>query len=1137
MTLNAKNVKSNQIYVKNLLQSCDICCVQEHWLFQFQLDMLNEIDSNFQSHAKAVDERDPISPLQVPRGYGGNAILLRKNWDLKTSLRKDGSDRIVVLEIEAIPSICIISAYLPCRGNTSRERFTEVLQEVEELLHKYSSNHAVFICGDLNSSLTRQPPNDRDSALREFVSKHNLLTQQHGEPTFFHASGDTSAELDYILKNDLAAEISQPVKCMGQHHNNVSDHVPLFTEIEVKFRTGAPTIRTHPRPDWAKCNRKSYEASLNSLFNITHFQPDSPLEDGIEHLTDIVVKATKTSIPGYDPKGRNKKKRPPKPRGPDIQGAAKLSKEAWWRWKCEGSPVHNDHPLKTAMTKAKRNLRKIQRRSHAERRTAELEQIMHSKDINNMFYQLIRKQRTTSKSLTNCIFIDDIKLSSPEEITEGWATHFGNLATPKAKPEYDDTYLDQALEDLALVQDLLQTRGDAALPTDVEEVRTAVSRLNNNKSADYMGLMAEHFKYGGDILYPALVQIINVVFAEKRIPSILKSGTITPIFKKGDIQYPDNYRGITVTSILLKIMEHILNNRHRQILMPTQSRLQSGFTKGTSSVRSALIVSECQLEAKSTKEQLILITLDTRKAFDVVNHSILLRNLLLDGINPAEWSILHDLYSGMTSSVKWQGRLSDPFSINQGVRQGGVLSTEHYKRYNNPLLLKLEDNFRGARIGCIAIPHTTCADDLALLSHSDWETRLMLKTVEDFSRTHRYDINPAKSVCIIQNAKTREIAKEFQLQGESIPLAASTTHLGVHRDTKGKVNTEDKVKIGRRTAYSLLGAGFHGKNGIKQDIKAHIWSTYVIPRMLYGLEVLSYNQTDLKKLEAFQTKTLKQIQHLADRTANVAASALLGVPPISAQIHKNTLNLFYGIIQNPGTVEYSVAERQLAIKALTDESFFSRARRLLLLYDLPNAYSLLASTPEKETWKNILSEAVNQHVTDNWKSEIQEKSSLKYLNPEAVSVGRAHHVYTSVRPNQVDVKRAEIKAKLLTGTYTLQSNRAVFNQYAVDPTCRICNSEAETRIHFISRCPAMKIVREKYKTRIHSCLATEERPYLQDLINGDDGFTQLVLDCTHPTISQVYRLTDEEVKQMELLSRELIWKLHIQRCRELAGDP
>ena len=107
-----------------------------------------------------------------------------------------------------------------------------------------------------------------------------------------------------------------------------------------------------------------------------------------------------------------------------------------------------------------------------------------------------------------------------------------------------------------------------------------------------------------------------------------------------------------------------------------QSPLQFGFTKGLSPVMAALIVSEARAEAKlNTCKPLFLVTLDSQKAFNVVNHTILLDKLYETGIHPALWSIVKDLYSGLTSKVKWLGELSSQFRIRQGVRQGGIVST------------------------------------------------------------------------------------------------------------------------------------------------------------------------------------------------------------------------------------------------------------------------------------------------------------------------------------------------------------------------------------------------------------------------------------------------------------------------------
>ena len=103
----------------------------------------------------------------------------------------------------------------------------------------------------------------------------------------------------------------------------------------------------------------------------------------------------------------------------------------------------------------------------------------------------------------------------------------------------------------------------------------------------------------------------------------------------------------------------------------------------------------------------------------MVDQNSLLHKLYLDGIHDDDWLVLEDLYSDCSSRIKWAGELSHPINIRQGVRQGGVLSASHYKRYNNPLLLQLENRYPGMEIGPISLPHITIADDLALLARSN----------------------------------------------------------------------------------------------------------------------------------------------------------------------------------------------------------------------------------------------------------------------------------------------------------------------------------------------------------------------------------------------------------------------------------
>ena len=108
--------------------------------------------------------------------------------------------------------------------------------------------------------------------------------------------------------------------------------------------------------------------------------------------------------------------------------------------------------------------------------------------------------------------------------------------------------------------------------------------------------------------------------------------------------------------------------------------------------------------------------LDAKAAFDVVCHSHIMRRLYYAGVNDGLWSLIKSLHENASSVVKMSGSTSQPFDIHQGVRQGGILSTDLYKLYVNPLLYQYTDSGVGARIGTILNNNCACADDVCIMS-------------------------------------------------------------------------------------------------------------------------------------------------------------------------------------------------------------------------------------------------------------------------------------------------------------------------------------------------------------------------------------------------------------------------------------
>jgi hypothetical protein len=95
-----------------------------------------------------------------------------------------------------------------------------------------------------------------------------------------------------------------------------------------------------------------------------------------------------------------------------------------------------------------------------------------------------------------------------------------------------------------------------------------------------------------------------------------------------------------------------------------------------------------------------------------------------------------------------------------------------------------------------------------------------------------------------------------------------------------------------------MGAGLHSLSGLNPRASIHLINCYVILRLLYRLDVIQLSAIDVKNLNVYFNKLIKQIQHLPERTANAGALLLIGQIPIEGQIHKRMLCTFRNVIAN-----------------------------------------------------------------------------------------------------------------------------------------------------------------------------------------------------------------------------------------------
>ena len=759
-----------------------------------------------------------------------------------------------------------------------------------------------------------------------------------------------------------------------------------------------------------------------------------------------------------------------------------------------------------------------------------------SEPTTDKFYKLIRRNKGGSRSQASSLIVDGHEISSPDQQRKSFAQYFEDLSVPKNE-KYDSAFLDLCNTRHELITEYCEENAAILDPITNSEVKQAISQLNTKKAPDEFGLTAEHLKYAGNSLIKDITDTFNQIICDKRVPEAFKTGIVTPVLKKSkDPTNMDNYRGITVTPIIGKLFESVLLPRLEQSL--EHSSLQFGFTKGLSPIMSALLVSEARAEAKiNSCKPLFLVTLDSRKAFDVVNHIIMLDKLYEAGIHPTLWTIVKDMYAGLTSKVKWIGELSESFKILQGGRQGGILSTCFYKTYINPCLVELKQHRLGLCIGTVYCGCPTCADDLAFLSNCENELQVMMNVAKRNAMKDHVTIHPDKSNVVLLNSHNSVSKKNFSLDmgDKTVQFSSSTTHLGLLRSEVNEniINIEERISLARRTLYALINTGVHGSNGLNPRISYKIYQCYVIPRLLYGLEVLPLTQSQINILSKFHLDNLKRFQSLPTRVATCAVYLLLGVLPLEAELHKRQLGLLYNILISDNETMQQLAERQIAINLDNKLSYFSRVQDILDQYRLPPLGELMRNLTTKDKWKLQIKAAIHEYWSHELRNEALERSTLCYMDIVSTKISLTHKVWSSLESTVADVRKGIVKSRMITGTYLLQTNKHKFSKATVCATCKCCGLGDEDITHMLLDCAALYSQRKLFYPKVRSLTIQ----YLgidmwREITHSKLNIVRFLLDCTTFPMFK----NEKHIMEITKASTELCYRLHLKRIHKLKGE-
>lgn len=608
------------------------------------------------------------------------------------------------------------------------------------------------------------------------------------EPTRIRRGCDPSL-LDLVLTNEPLL-VSAP-----ELHPNIgkSDHVVITTSIELMCHNTGPPDRQDSRLPFFAMDYAEVSAELQNI----QPPPDGDLVAGYDELVDSFISVLRALAPSRTSR-RCRAQRPwiTAPILRSIRRKARL----WKAYMSSNSPdSHRRY------------------RAHCNKLTATIREARKQYESNiiakggKAFYAYLSKATISYSPIPSSMTKDGDEITDPQGIADAFAEEFAGVYTEEPAGALPGFSYPPTADSLSDVPFRIQ---------DVEEILRSLDRSAASGPDDIPPIF---LKECAGALAPILCALFRESLDSGTIPDVWRRAVVTPIHKKGSKHQLGNYRPISLTSTVCKVLErlvvkHVLNFARRTNIIPEQ---QHGFVPGRSITSNLLLCLEDWTKDLDVGRPVDVVYLDFSKAFDKVPHRRLLHKLQHLGIRGKLLAWIEAYLTGRTFQTRIGQTLSSPKAAPSGVPQGSVLGPLLFILYSSDL-----HQLTTSR-------HQTYADDNKIYgnpqTHGDSIQR-DLDNLACWSQTWLIPLNPGK--CSVLHLGKQELKRVYHLDGMPLSPTTSQVDLGVTITDNLKWGTHiaGVVKKVNSLLYRIRKAFVEIDPGLMKTII----TTYVLPVIEFG---------------------------------------------------------------------------------------------------------------------------------------------------------------------------------------------------------------------------------------------------------------------------------------------------------------